>query len=119
MRSMVEGYVQSGAAYDLLCPSTTLRVVPLSRWGRIVQVRNRSPAALCDPRQRPEPSHAGKPNGFALWTHRIRAINKCKINRQLNATVKISRFRSQFSDVFQIHRPFLSHLSTAADDNLP
>ncbi len=25
MRSMVEGYVQSGAAYDLLCPSTTLR----------------------------------------------------------------------------------------------
>ncbi len=36
MRSMVEGYVQSGAAYDLLCPSTTLRVVPLPRWGRIV-----------------------------------------------------------------------------------
>ena len=34
MRSMVEGYVQSGAAYDLLCPSTTLRVVPLPLRGR-------------------------------------------------------------------------------------
>lgn len=33
MRSMVEGYVRSGAAYDLLCPSTTLRVVPLPRGG--------------------------------------------------------------------------------------
>ena len=42
MRSMVEGYVQSGAAYDLLCPSTTLRVVPLPRWGRIGFVRFRS-----------------------------------------------------------------------------
>ena len=35
MRSMVEGYVQSNAALDPLCPSTTLRVVPLPRWGRI------------------------------------------------------------------------------------
>ena len=35
MRSMVEGYAQSGAAYDLAYPSTTLRVVPLPRWGRI------------------------------------------------------------------------------------
>jgi hypothetical protein len=35
MRSMVEGYVQSNAAYDLLCPSTTLRVVPLPLRGRI------------------------------------------------------------------------------------
>ena len=32
---MVEGYVQPNAALDLLCPSTTLRVVPLPRWGRI------------------------------------------------------------------------------------
>ena len=47
MRSMVEGYVQSGAAYDLAYPSTTLRVVPLPRWGRIGFVRFRSPA---DPR---------------------------------------------------------------------
>ena len=59
MRSMVEGYVQSGAAYDLLCPSTTLRPrgkqraprvpltrsLPLPRWGRIVQDRNRSKLA--------------------------------------------------------------------------
>jgi hypothetical protein len=37
MRSMVEGYGQSGAAYDLLYPSTTLRVVPLPRWGRIAE----------------------------------------------------------------------------------
>ena len=35
MRSMVEGYVQSSAAYDLPCPSTTLRVVPLPLRGRI------------------------------------------------------------------------------------
>ena len=35
MRSMVEGYVQSHAAYVLPYPSTTLRVVPLPRWGRI------------------------------------------------------------------------------------
>jgi hypothetical protein len=36
MRSMVEGYALSSAAYDLPYPSTTLRVVPLPRWGRIV-----------------------------------------------------------------------------------
>jgi len=35
MRSMVEGHAQSSAAYDLLYPSTTLRVVPLPRRGRI------------------------------------------------------------------------------------
>ena len=35
MRSMVEGYAQSGAAYDLAYPSTTLRVVPLPLRGRI------------------------------------------------------------------------------------
>jgi len=35
MRSMVEGHVQSHAAYELPCPSTTLRVVPLPLWGRI------------------------------------------------------------------------------------
>ena len=33
MRSMVEGHAQSSAAY-LLCPSTTLRVVPLPLRGR-------------------------------------------------------------------------------------
>ena len=32
---MVEGHVQSGAVHDLLCPSTTLRVVPLPLRGRI------------------------------------------------------------------------------------
>ena len=37
MRSMVEGYAVSSAAYGLLCPSTTLRVVPLPRWGRIAR----------------------------------------------------------------------------------
>ena len=36
MRSMVEGYVQSSAAYDLARPSTTLLVVPLPLRGRIV-----------------------------------------------------------------------------------
>ena len=35
MRSMVEGYAQSNVTYDLLYPSTTLRVVPLPLWGRI------------------------------------------------------------------------------------
>jgi len=35
MRSMVEGHVLASAAPDLLCPSTTLRVVPLPRRGRI------------------------------------------------------------------------------------
>ncbi len=35
MRSMVEGHAHSNAAPDILCPSTTLRVVPLPRWGRI------------------------------------------------------------------------------------
>ncbi len=35
MRSMVEGHVQSNAAYGLPCPSTTLRVVPLPVPGRI------------------------------------------------------------------------------------
>lgn len=79
----------------------------------------RSPAALCDPRQRPERSHAGKPNGFALWTRRIGAINKCKINRQLSATVKNVRFRSRFVSVFQSHLTFLSHFSTAAADSFP
>jgi hypothetical protein len=42
MRSMVEGYAVSNAAYDLLYPSTTLRVVPLPRWGRIASVHFRS-----------------------------------------------------------------------------
>ena len=34
MRSMVEGYAVSSAAYDLPYPSTTLRVVPLPLRGR-------------------------------------------------------------------------------------
>ncbi len=37
MRSMVEGYAQSGAAYDLAYPSTTLRVVPLPLGGGPLQ----------------------------------------------------------------------------------
>ena len=41
MRSMVEGQVRSSAAYDLLCPSTALRVVPLPRWGRIGYFRSK------------------------------------------------------------------------------
>lgn len=41
MRSMVEGQVRSSAAYDLPCPSTTLRVVPLPRWGRSVRDRSK------------------------------------------------------------------------------
>ncbi len=45
MRSMVEGYAVASAAYDLLYPSTTLRVVPLPPWGRIALVRKRSLAA--------------------------------------------------------------------------
>jgi hypothetical protein len=39
MRSMVEGYAVSSAAYDLLYPSTTLRVVPLPPWGWIASGR--------------------------------------------------------------------------------
>jgi hypothetical protein len=42
MRSMVEGYAVSSAAYDLPYPSTTLRVVPLPPWGRIGNGRFRS-----------------------------------------------------------------------------
>jgi len=37
MRSMVEGYAVSSAAYDLLYPSTTLRVVPLPLGGGSLQ----------------------------------------------------------------------------------
>ena len=37
--------MQSGAAYDLACPSTTLRVVPLTLRGRIAYGHNGSLAA--------------------------------------------------------------------------
>ena len=55
MRSMVEGYAVSSAAYDLPYPSTTLRVVPLPLRGRTSNGRFPSPPDIPLPTARANP----------------------------------------------------------------